>query len=68
MKINVEGMACSGCEKRIQNALMEIDGIKSVKASHEIGVVEIILDKEIDRVIIENIIEEIGFTVVKGEE
>lgn len=67
MKINVEGMACSGCEKRIQNALMEIDEIKSVKASHEIGVVEIVLDKEIDRVIIENIIEEIGFTVVKGE-
>lgn len=67
MKLNVKGMACSGCEKRIQNALMEIDGVQSVIANHETGIVEINLNRDIDKKIIEDAIEDIGFDVIKGE-
>lgn len=31
-KINVEGMTCEGCEKKIDEALSKINGIKQVKA------------------------------------
>lgn len=67
MKLNVKGMACSGCEKRIQNALMEIDGVQIVIANHETGIVEINLNRDIDKKIIEDAIEDIGFDVIKGE-
>ena len=29
--LNVEGMVCGGCEKRVENALGDIKGIKKVK-------------------------------------
>ena len=35
--INVEGMACSGCEKRITNVLSQIPEIKKVTADHITG-------------------------------
>lgn len=33
-EIQIEGMKCEGCEKHMEEALMKIDGVKSVKASH----------------------------------
>ena len=32
--INVEGMACSGCEKRIINVLSQMPEVKKVTADH----------------------------------
>ena len=32
INLNVEGMMCGGCEKRIENALGDIKGVKKVKA------------------------------------
>lgn len=61
--INVEGMVCGGCEKRVQNALSEIDGIESVIANHTDGTVKIILNSEIDASIIKETIEDLGFEV-----
>lgn len=31
--LSIEGMTCSGCEKRIENSLNKIDGVESVSAS-----------------------------------
>lgn len=63
--LNVEGMACGGCEKRIQNALSKVDGVKKVVANHATGKVNLTLDDSLDEKTIEDIISKLGFEVVK---
>lgn len=61
--LNVEGMHCGGCEARIKNSVSEIDGVESVTANHNDGTVKITLNKEIDKKVIQEAIEDIGFEV-----
>lgn len=61
--INVKGMVCGGCEKRVVNALSEIEGIEEVVANHINGTVIIKTEKEIEKNIIKEKIEDIGFEV-----
>ena len=63
--IKVEGMMCTGCENRIQNAVSEIKGVESVKADHEKGIVEVKGTADIKEV--KEAIEDIGFEVVKED-
>jgi copper chaperone CopZ len=42
--INVKGMHCPSCEAILTESLSEIDGVKSVKASHETGIVKVEYD------------------------
>ncbi len=65
IKIKVNGMVCEGCENRVKNALSTIDGIESVEANHETGIVTVKTNKEIDNTVIEEKIDDIGFEVVK---
>ena len=48
INLKVEGMECAGCEKRIQNAVRNIAGVKEVKANHENGTVEITAKNGVD--------------------
>ena len=41
IKLNVNGMVCGGCEKRVVNSLSTIDGVKEVIANHNEGTVAI---------------------------
>lgn len=61
--LNVEGMMCGGCEKRIENALKDIKNIKNVHASHEDGTVKIETKKEVDMDVVKEKIENLGFKV-----
>lgn len=61
--ISVEGMACEGCEKRIQNALLKIDGVYDVNASHAYKVVRVICNENIDVKILEEKICDLGFEI-----
>ncbi len=61
--INVKGMVCSGCENRIKNAINTLDNVESVTANHETGVVTV--NTSLDKSIIEETIEDLGFDVVK---
>ena len=63
INIKVEGMVCGGCEKRVQNALETIEGIKEVTADHKKGIVNVIASQEIDENKIKEKIEDIGFEV-----
>ncbi len=63
--IKVDGMVCSGCENRLKNALETINGVVKVMASHETGMVKITFHDELDSSLIEQKIEDIGFTVKK---
>ncbi len=41
MNIKVRGMMCDGCEKRVQNIIFKVNGVKSVKADYITGNVKI---------------------------
>lgn len=61
--IKIEGMVCSGCENRVENALKIIEGVESVVANHINGTVTIISKNEVTENIIKEKIEDIGFKV-----
>lgn len=61
--LKVQGMACGGCENRIQNALKNMEGIENIVASHKEATVTIVANEiEIDK--IKERIEDLGFTVL----
>lgn len=63
--IKVKGMVCNGCENRIKNALKTIEGVENVNANHNTGIVSITLNNEVEKNVLEEKIEDIGFEVVK---
>ncbi len=63
-KIKVKGMVCEGCENRVKNALLTMDGIEKVEANHKEGMVTIITQKEIEKIVIEEKIEDLGFEII----
>ncbi len=62
LTLKVEGMMCSHCEKHVQDALLKIEGVISVKASHEEKEVEVETNKTIDETLFKKAIEEEGYT------
>lgn len=63
IKINVEGMVCGGCEKRIVNSLSSIEGVNEVMANHNNGTVIIKANEKIEKQIIKEKIEDLGFEI-----
>lgn len=63
IELKVNGMVCGGCERRIVNALSEIDGVEEVIANYNEGTVIIKTNQEIEKNIIEETIEDLGFEV-----
>lgn len=61
--LNVEGMVCTGCEKRVENSLKEIKNVKEVTANHENNKVIIKIEDEADINEIKDRIDELGFEV-----
>ena len=67
IQIKVEGMVCEGCENRVKNALSTLDGIQSIQASHKTGIVIVTSNKEIEKSVIEERINDLGFETVKED-
>ena len=63
--INVKGMVCGGCENRIKNALGDLKDIEKVEADYKTGEVKILANENVERKAMEDVIEDIGFEVVK---
>lgn len=61
--LNVEGMVCTGCEKRVENSLKEIKNVKEVNANHENNKVIIKMEDEANINEIKERICELGFEV-----
>ena len=61
--LNVEGMVCTGCEKRVENSLKEIKNVKEVTANHENNKVIIKMKDGADINEIKDRIDELGFEV-----
>lgn len=62
--IKVKGMVCNGCENRIKNAIEQIEGVKQVIADYKKGIVTIELNSKVNKDIIYDKIENIGFEVL----
>lgn len=61
--LNVEGMVCTGCEKRVENSLKEIENVKEVIANYENNKVVIKVEEGANIDEIKNRIDELGFEV-----
>jgi copper chaperone len=62
--LDVDGMACDGCEANVTERLEALDGIKSVRADHEAGEVRVEHDDETTVDSIRKTIEGAGYEVV----
>ena len=67
INLKVNGMVCNGCENRVKNALKNIDGVENVIANHESGVVTVTSKEEIEKSLIEETIENLGFEIIKED-
>lgn len=65
INLKVNGMVCTGCENRVKNALMNIEGVKKVSADHKKNLVTITLKEQIEQNLIEKEIENLGYEIVK---
>ena len=63
INFNVERMMSTWCENRIQTAVKNMNGLKSVKADHTTGTVKIEAEDGIEESKIKEKIENIGFDV-----
>ena len=59
----VNGMHCGHCESSVKNALLKIDGVSSVEASHKKSQVVVVADDKVTDEMIKNTIKETGFEV-----
>ena len=64
INLKVTGMACGGCENRIQNTVKTIDGVEEAYANHNDETVKIVAKEDVLVETIKEKIEDIGFTVV----
>ena len=62
--LDVEGMVCGGCEKRIQNALSKVEGVKEVVANHITGKVNLTVEDSFNEKVLEDRISELGFNIL----
>ena len=65
LEIKVNGMVCGGCENRVKTALSTIEGVESVEANHNTGIVTIKTEKDLDVVQIKERIVDLGFEIVE---
>lgn len=64
--INVDGMSCSHCAKKVENSLKEIDGVLKVSVNLDKKEVIIISKFEIDTNLLCKKIEDLGYKYLDG--
>ncbi|CRK55287.1 hypothetical protein [Alloactinosynnema sp. L-07] len=63
--LRVDGMSCTGCERRLDTALSQVEGVFGVVADHACGRVEVRIDPNItDRAVLVERIEGAGYRVL----
>ena len=58
-------MLCEGCENRVKNVVKNIEGVSEVTANHKTGEVKVVLNKDVEKIVIIEAIDDIGYEVVK---
>ena len=67
LRIKINGMVCGGCENRVKTALSEIDGIESVDADHNTGMVTIKSENDLNVAQIKERITDLGFEIIEEQ-
>lgn len=63
--INIEGMKCEGCVKRVENVLEAMKEVSEVNVSLENKKANIVLKKDVEDEVIKEKIEALGFGVTQ---
>lgn len=62
--LDVDGMSCGGCERLINDELLELDGVRGARADSKAATVAVELDEQRVRLAqVVDLIHELGFTV-----
>lgn len=61
--ITVSGMSCEGCEKNVEDALQDLEGVTQANADHDAGTVEISTENDISDTDIHATVENAGYNV-----
>ena len=61
--LNVEGMSCIHCVKKVETALKDVKGVKSVNVSLENKTAEVTLKEDVDTEVLKKAIEDAGYEV-----
>ncbi len=59
--IRVRQIHCEGCERRIEQAVRQLDGVRQVKADHRNGEVRVVREGTLTEGAIRTAIERAGF-------
>jgi len=67
-QISIEGMSCGHCVKHVENALMEVSGVKKVEVSLQDKLAIVELSQEVEDSKLREAVEEAGYDVteIKG--
>ena len=63
--IKIEGMMCPRCSSHVKDALIKLDGVSNAEVSHETGLAELTLDKDISNDILSKAVTDAGYDVVE---
>lgn len=66
LEIKINGMVCGGCENRVKTVLSTIEGVESVEANHNTGIVTVKAEKDLDVAQIKEKIVDLGYEIVEG--
>ena len=61
--ITIEGMHCNKCAEKIEKALEELSDVENVKIDLKKKIAEIFYDNEVDSLLIQKTIEDLGYTI-----
>ena len=61
--LSIEGMMCPHCENTVETSLMKIEGVKSVRASHETGTAVVVASETADVEKMKAAVEAADYTV-----
>lgn len=57
IEFRVSGMACTGCENRVETVIERVDGVHRVTADHETGSVSVTASADIEAAVHEAVYE-----------
>lgn len=61
--IEIEGMSCGHCAKKVETGLKDIKGVKSVTVDLEAKKATVTMKQEISDGVLKNVVEELGYEV-----
>jgi Cu2+-exporting ATPase len=66
--LHITGMMCPHCEATVEKALKQIEGVKDAKASHEQGIAEVTLNKDVDINVLNTAVIDAGYEITDTQE